>query len=53
MYKRWLRVIVNRKAAAAPKLWPAIAEIRDQGHQVEVQVVREDVGLLLEGKEEV
>jgi lipid kinase YegS len=39
--KRWMRVIVNGKAAADPQLRPAISQLREQGHRVEVRVTWE------------
>ena len=39
--KRWMRLIVNGKAAADPQLRPAISEIREQGYRVEVRVTWE------------
>ena len=39
--KRWLRIIVNGKAAADPLLRPAISHVREQGHRVEVRVTWE------------
>ena len=39
--KRWLRVIVNGKAAADPQLRPAVAHVREQGHRVEMRVTWE------------
>jgi lipid kinase YegS len=38
---RWLRVIVNGKAAADPLLRAAISHVRGQGHRVEVRVTWE------------
>ncbi len=39
--KRWIRLVVNGKAVADPKLRPAISQIREQGHRVEVRVTWE------------
>ena len=39
--KRWLRLIVNGKAAGDPLLRPAVKEIRDAGHQLDVRVTWE------------
>ncbi len=39
--KRWMRLIVNGKAASDPLLRPAISQIRDKGHQLEVRVTWE------------
>ncbi len=39
--KRWLRVIVNGKAAADPLLRPAISHVREEGHRVDVRVTWE------------
>ena len=38
---RWMRLVVNGKAIADPKLRPAVAQIREQGHRVEVRVTWE------------
>ena len=40
--KRWMRLVVNGKAAADPQLRPAISQIREQGYRVEVRVTWED-----------
>ena len=39
--QRWMRLVVNGKAAADPLLRPAVKEIRDQGHRLEVRVTWE------------
>jgi lipid kinase YegS len=38
---RWIRIVVNGKAAADPLLRPAIARIREEGHRIEVRVTWE------------
>lgn len=39
--KRWMRIIVNGKAAADPQLRSAISDIREQGYLLEVRVTWE------------
>jgi lipid kinase YegS len=39
--KRWIRLVVNGKAAADPQLRPAISQIREQGYRVDVRVTWE------------
>ena len=39
--KRWMRLVVNGKAAGDPPLRPAIDRIREQGHRFEVRVTWE------------
>ncbi|MEM8667798.1 MAG: lipid kinase YegS [Planctomycetota bacterium] len=39
--KRWLRLVVNGKAAGDPMLRPAVKEIRDAGHRLDVRVTWE------------
>ena len=46
--KRRMRLIVNGKAASDPLLRPAISQIRDIGHQLEVRVTWEGGDAALE-----
>jgi len=39
--RRWMRLIINGKAASDPLLRPAISQIREKGHQLEVRVTWE------------
>ena len=39
--KRWMRLVVNGKAAADPQLRPAISQVREQGYRIEVRVTWE------------
>jgi diacylglycerol kinase family enzyme len=39
--RRWVRLIVNGKAAGDPLLRPAVSQTREQGHQVELRVTWE------------
>ena len=39
--KRWLRLVVNGKAAGDPVLRQAVAQLRESGHRVEVRVTWE------------
>ena len=38
---RWIRIVINGKAAADPLLRTAIAQVRDEGHRIEVRVTWE------------